>query len=300
MRMQVMNQELNVTGRGLRIARMDGDGYCFLPDPEAFVATLRKRRDRPDLLTFVERVNVSERRYPYRMEWDNYAVIPVTTFEAYFKDQIQSVARNRARQAEKKGVELREVEFGDELVQGIWEIYNESPLRQGRPYPHYGKSLETVYREEATFPDCSAFAGAYFEGKLIGFIKVVWDDQKVQGGLMNILSKLAHRDKAPTNALVCEGVKICERRGLKNLLYDHYAWGSRPKDNLSEFKDKTGFKRVDVPRYWVPLTPWGTLALQMGLHRSFVDRLPDELGNKLRGLRADWYQWRHGAAKAGA
>ncbi|HUY95274.1 MAG TPA: hypothetical protein VMU71_08235 [Terracidiphilus sp.] len=300
MPMLVMNQQLDVAGRLLRTARVDGDGYQFLSDPEALVAELRRRPDRPDLLTFVERVNVTERRYPFPMEWDNYAVIPVTTFENYFRNQIQTVARNRARQAGKRGVELREVEFSDELVRGIWEIYNESPLRQGRPYPHYGKSLETVYREEATFLDRAAFTGAYFEGELIGFIKLVWDDQKVQGALMNILSKLAQRDKSPTNALVCEAVKMCERRGLSHLVYSHYGFAGKTRDNLSDFKDKTGFKRVDVPRYWVPLSAWGRMAMGMGLHRRWRDRLPEGLGNKLRGLRADWYQWRHRAAKAGA
>ena len=298
--MLVTNQELKVTGRWLKKARLDGDGYRFLSDPEAFVAALRNQPNRPDLFNFVERVNVRERRYPFPMEWDNYAVIPVSTFEEYFKNQIDKSTRNRARQVEKKGAEVREVEFSDELVRGICAIYNESPIRQGRPYPHYGKDFDTVYREAATFLDRAAYAGAFFEGELIGFIKIVWDDQNVQGALMNILSKFAHRDKSPTNALVCEGVKMCERRGLRHLVYSHYAYGGRDKDNLSEFKERTGFRRVEVPRYWVPLTAKGALALRLGLHRRWVDRLPEGLGNRLRGLRADWYQWRNRTAKAGA
>jgi len=300
MPMMLMNQQLNVAGRWLRTARLDGDGYRFLADPEAFIAALGKQTDRPDLFSFVERVNVKERRYPFHMEWDNYAVIPVTTFEEYFKNQIDKSTRNRARQVDKRGAEIREVPFSDELVRGIWEIYNESPLRQGRPYPHYGKDLDTVYREEATYLDSAAFAGAFFQGELIGFIKVVWDEENVQCALMNILSKFAHRDKSPTNALICEAVKICERRGLRHLVYSHYGYGSRKRDNLSDFKDRTGFQRVEVPRYWVPLTAWGATALRLGLHRRWVDRLPEGLGNRLRGLRADWYQWRHRTAKAGA
>jgi hypothetical protein len=296
----LMNQDLDVSGRWLKIARLDGDGYCFLADPEGFIAELRKRPDRPDLFHFVERVNVHERRYPFHMEWDNYAVIPVSTFEEYFKNQIGKSTRNRGRKAASVGVEIREVEFSEELVRGIWGIYNESPMRQGRPYPHYGKDLERVYREEATFLDCAAFAGAYFEGELIGFIKMVWDDQMVQGALMNILSKMEHRDKSPTNALVCEAVKMCERRGLRHLVYSHYAFGKRTKDNLTEFKDRTGFQRVEVPRYWAPLTAKGAVALRLGLNRRWVDRLPEGLGDKLRELRAGWYQRRHRTAKAGA
>jgi len=298
--MMLLDKEFHVSGGRVRIARLDAEGYRFAEDPEQLIAALRKLPRRPDLFTFVENVSVTERRFKYHMEWENFAVLSVTTFENYFNKQILSGPRNRARQAGKRGVELREVAFDEKLVRGIWEIYNEAPIRQGRPYPHYGKDLETVYREEATFPDCSAFAGAYLGDELIGFIKVVWDENRVQGSLMNILSKIAHRDKAPTNALICEAVKICERRGLPNLVYGCYAFGGRSEDNLTDFKEKTGFQRVEVPRYWVPLTAWGTLALRLGLHRRLVDRLPEGWSNKLREWRAGWYQWRHRTAKAGA
>ncbi len=30
------------------------------------------------------------------------------------------------------------------LVEGIWRIYNETPIRQNRAFPHYGMSLETI------------------------------------------------------------------------------------------------------------------------------------------------------------
>ncbi len=52
------------------------------------------------------------------------------------------------------------------------EIYNECPIRQRRRFPHYGKNLETVCCEEATFLDSSIFIGAFFEEKLIGFREV--------------------------------------------------------------------------------------------------------------------------------
>jgi hypothetical protein len=298
--MLVHDREVNVSGRRVRIAKLDADGYRYLDDPEPIIAALRKGPGRPDLFTFVENVTQAQPRYQYQFEWENFAVIPVTTFDNYFKNQILTVARNRARQAGKKGVELREVQLDDHMVRGIWEIYNETPIRQGRLYPHYGKDLETVRREEATFPDCSAFAGAFLGDELIGFIKVVWDENRVQGALMNILSKICHRDKAPTNALICEAVKICERRGLANLVYGCYAFAGREEDNLTDFKQKTGFKRVEVPRYYVPLTAWGSVALRLGLHHRLVDRLPEGLGKRLRELRAGWYQRRYRAAKAGA
>ena len=38
------------------------------------------------------------------------------------------------RRAEKRGVVVREVPFDDDLVRGIVEIYDETPIRQGGPY----------------------------------------------------------------------------------------------------------------------------------------------------------------------
>ena len=298
--MVVLDHEVRVSGGRVRIARLDAESYRFPDTPDQLIAALRRAPEPPDLFTFVEDVSVTERRFRYPMEWENFAVLPVTTFDHYFSQQILSVARNRARQAGKKGVVLREVEFDEKLVRGIWEIYNETPVRQGRPYPHFGKDLETVYREEATYLDTAAFAGAYLGDELIGFIKVVWDEKRIQGDLMNILSKMAHRDKAPTNALICEAVKICERRGVANLVYGCYAFAGRSEDNLTDFKQKTGFKRVEVPRYWVPLTAWGAVALRLGLHHRLVDRLPEGWSNKLREWRSGWYQRRHRTAKAGA
>ena len=123
-----------------------------------------------------------------RMEWDNFAALQVTSYDHWWNQQIGFKARNKAKQALKKGVEVREVAFDDELVKGIWEVYNESPVRQGAPNKHYGKSVDTVHREEATFLDSSVFIGAFLENKLIGFIKMVQNEAGTQAGLMNIVS----------------------------------------------------------------------------------------------------------------
>jgi hypothetical protein len=81
---------------------------------------------------------------------------------------------------------MREAPFDDKLVAGIWEIYNESPIRQRRRFPHYGKDLETVRREEATFLDSSVFIGAFFVDKLIVFVKLVADETCTQAGLFRV------------------------------------------------------------------------------------------------------------------
>src|SRR5277367_6830579 len=132
-------------------------------------------------------------KYPYHHEMDNMAVLPVTTFENWWMKQIGFKARNKAKQAEKKGISIREVPFDENLARGIWEIYNESPVRQGRRFPHFGKSIDAVRKMSGTFLDSSVFIGAFLAEKLIGFIKLTSDDSQTQAGMMHIVSMIQHR-----------------------------------------------------------------------------------------------------------
>ncbi|MGA7295716.1 MAG: hypothetical protein WBW85_24530 [Terriglobales bacterium] len=241
------------------------------------------------MFTFMQRVPETSRKYAYPMEWDNLAVLPVSTFDHWWNHQIKSFPRNRARQAEKKGVLIREVPFDETLVKGIWQIYNETPTRQGRRFPHYGKDMQTVYRDEATYLDSSVFIGAFLGEDLIGFIKLVHDETRTQAGLMNILSMNRHRDKAPTNALIAQAVRSCAERNISYLVYSNFAYGEKQASSLSHFKEINGFGRVDLPRYYVPLTGIGRAAFSLGLHRKLVEQIPEPVAAKIRNLREAWY-----------
>jgi hypothetical protein len=271
---------------------LEADRYHFLDDPAPLLDALRKCGTRIDVFTFLQRLPESSPKYAYPMEWDNLAVLPVSTFDHWWNHQIRSYPRNRARQAEKKGVSLREVPFDDNLVRGIWEIYNECPVRQGRPFTHYGEEIETVHREEATFLESSIFIGAFFAGELIGFVKLVADETRTQANLMNVLAMVRHQDKAPTNALIAQAVRSCAERGIRYLVYQQFSYGRRKPDSLSHFKEINGFQRVELPRYYVPLTRIGSVAIRLGLHRRFADRLPESVAGKLRRLRSAWHNWR--------
>src|SRR5712692_4782522 len=190
--MKVCGQEVKVQGSLIRIARLEADGYHFLDNPEVLLNGLRQCEARIDLFTFMQKLPETTPKYAYPMEWDNFAAVPVSKFDHWWTQQIRPEARNRARQAEKKGVVIREVPFDKALVKGIWEIYNESPVRQGRRFPHYGKDLATVHREEATFLDSSFFVGAFLGEKLIGFVKLTVNETRTQANLMNILSAIEH------------------------------------------------------------------------------------------------------------
>jgi len=298
--MKVCGQEIKVQGSLIRIARLEGEGYHFLDDPEVLLSGLRQCGARIDLFTFMQKLPETNPKFAYPMEWDNFAALSVSTFDHWWMEQIGFKARNKAKQAEKKGVVIREVAFDDTLVKGIWEIYNETPIRQGRRFPHYGKDLEAVHREEATFLARSVFIGAFLDDKLIGFVKLVTDETGTQAGLMNILSMVAQRDKAPTNALIAQAVRSCGERGINFLVYSRFSYGSKVQSSITDFKKRNGFQRIDVPRYYVPLTVLGRAAFQLGLHHRFVDRLPESVVSRIRELRNAWYNRKFQAVKESA
>lgn len=289
----VRDKEIQIDGRILRIAQLHGDRYRFIDDPEPIIDGLRRSGSRVDLLTFAQRLPESQPKFSYAFEWDNYAVLSITTFENWWKNELGFKARNKAKQAEKNGVILREVPFDDALVAGIQGIYNECPIRQRRRFPHYGKDFETVRREEATFLNSSIFIGAFFEEMLIGFVKLVPDETSTQAGLMNIISMLKHRDKVPQNALIAHAVRACAARGIRYLVYSKFDYGKKERDGLRDFKERNGFRRVDTPRYYVPLTAIGRVALRLGLHHNMSERIPEGVARRLRDFRADWYERRY-------
>ncbi|HTF68537.1 MAG TPA: hypothetical protein VK638_38255 [Edaphobacter sp.] len=286
---EIDGTQLQVRGSLVKIARVDGEKFRFADNPDAIVDSLRESKHRVDIFTFIQKVSETSPKYSYPMEWDNLAVLPISTFDHWWNRQIGTKTRNMARQVEKKGAVIREVPFSDSLVRGIWEIYNETPIRGGRKFPHFGKDLETVYREEATYIDQSTFIGAFVDDKLIGFIKLIYSVEGSQAGLLNIVSLIEHRDKAPTNALIARAVQICAERNIPFLVYSNFAYGKRNRDSLSDFKERNAFQRVNLPRYYVPLTPVGHMALRLGVHKKISERIPERMVIKLRQVRKICY-----------
>jgi hypothetical protein len=290
--MKICGKVIKVEGRLVRIARPDGDKYTFLDDPESVLASLRRSSTRIDVFTFLQKLPETSPKYPYPMEMDNLAVLPVSTFEHWWNNQIRSYPRNRARQAEKRGVVLREIRFGEELIKGICGIYNETPVRQGKRFPHYGMTIEQARRYAGTFLERSIYIGAFVGETMIGFIKLVVDESRTQACLVHILSMIQHKDKAPTNALIAQAVRSCAEQKIPYLVYEHFTYGHKTDDSLSHFKEVNGFQRMDLPRYYVPLTRIGKIALRLKLHHRLADRIPESMAAKFRDLRRAWYDRR--------
>jgi hypothetical protein len=106
---------------------------------------------------------------------------------------------------------------------------------------------------------------------------------------MQIVSMIRHQDKAPTNALIAQAVRSCAERGISYLWYANMSYGNKQADGLADFKRHNGFQKIELPRYFVPLTFAGQTTLRLGLHRGITDWIPESVAAKYRRIRKRWY-----------
>jgi hypothetical protein len=285
----VAGRSVEISGGIVKIAKLADEWFEDLDDPAAFVEELKGSGAGADLFSFWQRLPWNEPRYQYSMEWETIAVLPVSTYDHWYKSQINNKTRNLLVKAGKKGVVVRETVFDKKFVEGITAIFNETPVRQERPFLHYGKSVATVEREFSRFLFRETLLGAYLGDELIGFVMLA--DAGRFASLTQIISLVRHRDKSPQNALLAKSIEVCAARQLPQLVYA--LW---PRGPLRDFKKHNGFEPVSLPRYYVPLTPMGHLALKMKLYRSPLEMLPEPAVIYLRGLRSKFYARRYGSA----
>ena len=284
----IEDKDVLIRGSLVKTAQLKDEYYVPVDDPGPFIARVRALNLKADLLTLVQEIHDQTPRLPFHYEWDDLAVLPLSTYENWLNKQITFKPRNKFYKAIKSGLVVKPVEFSDELVHSIMAVYNENPIRQGQRNRHYCKDFETVKREHSSFLDRSDFIGAFYNQKLIGFAKVTHvRDSSV---FMNILSMISHRDKAPTNGLLAKTIEICTQRKSRFLNYS--TWGKR--EGLNDFKEANGFQHFKVPRYYVPLTMKGNLVLRWNLHRPPIDYLPAEWVRWSAAVLSQWNQFRFG------
>jgi Acetyltransferase (GNAT) family len=283
--LDIAGQTFTITRGLVTTVRLEDEWFQEVADPPRVIETLRSDRTlSADIFTFCQRLPHLEPRFEHRREWESIAAVPLTTYEHWWSKQIEGATRNQIRKSQKVGVEVRECSFDDEFVRGMTEIFNETPIRQGRPFWHYGKDTTTVKQQFSRFLHREDLVGAYFNGELIGFAMV--GRSATYGDLGQIIAKVAHRDKSPTTALIAKAVEVCAARRLGHLVYAYWT-----ADSLGAFKRRLGFKKYLLPRYLVPLSARGTLALHTGTHRAPKDWIPAPLLARLKQARSAWYEW---------
>ena len=281
---------LELSGRFITTARLAEEWYRDLKDPEAFIENLKRSGTNADLFTFWQRLPHTEPRYSYRLERETIAVLPVSTYEHWWKAQINNKTRNLVVKARKKNVVVRRADFDDRFVEGMTAIFNETPIRQERLFLHYGKTTTTVKRQFSRYLFREQLLGAYLGDELIGL--AILADAGRFATLTQIISCVKHRDKSPNNALIAKAVEICAERNVSHLVYA--LW---PRGPLREFKRHNGFEPISLPRYYVPLTMKGVLALKLNLHRNVTDRLPESMVLFFKGMRSQFYALRYGGER---
>lgn len=280
---EIAGQTYTINRGAVTLLSLEDEWYEDVRDPELVIETLKNSRGfKPDLFTFWQRLPDLEPKYSFHLEWEGIAVLPIQSYDHWFNHQIKSRIRNLIRKSEKEGVEVRQTAYDDDLVRGMTAIFNEAPVRQGRPFWHYGKDFETVKQQFSRYIYREDMIGAYFKNELIGFIMLGNAGRFALTG--QIISAIKHRDKATNNLLIAKAVEVCARKGLPYLVY--LFWSA---DSLSEFKRRCGFEETRIPRYFVPLTQKGRLALKLGVHRGLKQLIPLRLKNRLKQLRSRWY-----------
>lgn len=238
----------------------------FMPT-ERFFQKLSERG--VDIFTFLERTwccPIANPSATWHRTEDNIGLLNVKTYGDWL-EQIGKKTRNMVRKAEKSGVKTEVVENNDKLVEGVWKIYNETPIRQGRAFPHFGKSIQSV-KLIVNAGTNFTYIGAFLQDEMIGFLQLVVGEGIAI--ISQILSLQRHSDKAVNNALVAKAVEVCAEKKCGWIMYGRM--GNHP--SLDNFKQNNGFAKFSLTRYYVPLSTKGRIAMRLGLHVQLKDVLP--------------------------
>ena len=288
----VNGKTIVVRGKWIKVAAIHDEEWLEseFADPELCIGKLRQASPRPaDIFTFTQRPPTTNPKYDYPFERASIAVADVRDFKSWWEKLPQETRKN-VRRAEKRGVVIRVQEFNDDLIRGIAEVQNETPVRQGRRYPHYGKTFDEVKRDHSGFVDRSDFISAYSCGEFIGFLKLVYRGEVAS--ILQLNSKISHYDKRPSNALLAKAVELCSSKGVSYLTYGNFNYGNKGDSSLRDFKIRNGFREILVPRFYVPLTAWGELCVRAKLYRGLMGILPSFMIRALIRMRANWYDRR--------
>jgi hypothetical protein len=288
---RVDNRNVILTGGFIKVARVHDEPFVqgeAVPNPELFIEQLSRSVRRPDIFVFAQRFTESEPKYKYPMEWDSFAVAPVTTYEHWLQKQAKKDVRENLRRAAREGVVVKTCEYNDEFAWHIKKLYDDTPVRQGRPFWHYQKSFDKVKKENGSYADRSEYIGAFFEQELIGFMKMVYVGDYAK--TMQVIAKDRYFYKRPANAMIAKAIEVCAQKGIKYFNYGFYEYPGKKENSLTKFKARHGLLRFNFPRYYVPLTLKGKIYVALGLHRGLKRLIPTPILVLLLKIRSSIHE----------
>lgn len=279
-------------GRWLKIAYVNAEQWLETPvdDPALCIKALKEEQSgdlRADVFTFCQKLPATQPQYPYHFEWESVAAIRITTFKDWWEGLSQE-SRKNVRRAQKRDVVVQVKKLDRHLIEALVELNNDSPVRQGRAYTHYGKTLSQVAKDQEDFLDRCDYICAYHESELIGVVKLIYRGDIAS--ILTFLPKSSHSDKRPANALMAKVVEICEEKKMSYLTFGLFNYNKRGETSLREFKIRNGFNEIPVPRYYVPLTFKGAIGVRFNLHHGLIALLPRNVIKLLVNARAKLYE----------
>lgn len=254
----------------LKIARDQGEYERSVVPTTELLQKLGERGT--DIFEFLERkwcCKIQDPNKSWAKAEDNIALFHLKSYDEWW-NSISKKTRNMIRKAEKSGIRTFLTEPNEKLAGGIWKIYNETPIRQDRGFPHYGASLQEVRESLRARQDCT-YVGADLQDELVGFIQLVHGKNVTL--ISQILSMQKRRDKAVNNALVAKAIEVCADKHVEWIMYGRI--GNHP--SLDNFKRSNGFEKFPLTRYYVPLTSKGKIAVKLGFQKDVKDSLPQSI-----------------------
>lgn len=289
--LNVGGKHVIVRGKWLKIAYVNNEQWLEteVEDPDLCVKMLKGQGAgglRSDIFTFAQKLPTTNPKYRYTLEWDSVAAVHVTSYKDWWESLPQE-SRKNVRRSQKRGVTVLVKKLDEALLQDLLALNNDSPVRQGKVFTHYGKTFEQVTRDQTDFLDRSDYICAYHEKELIGVLKLIYRGDIAS--ILTFLPKATHNDKRPANALIAKAVELCEEKKLSYLTYGMFNYGNKRHTPLREFKIRNGFGETLVPRFYVPLTAKGAISLKLNLHRGLLGILPHDVITFLVNTRAKLY-----------
>ena len=268
--------------RGLvTVVTLEDEWFNEVRDPEAVLEVLRADTAvGADVFSFCQRLPNTEPSFPYQHDPESIAALQIQSYEEWWAS-LEGTTRTQIRKTGKLGVDVRQCTYDDDFVRGMTSIFNETPIRQGRRFWHYGKDFDTVKRQFSRNLFREDLIGAYYQGELIGFVMLGRSAHYADLG--QIISKVAHRDKQVQSALIAKAVELCCARQIPYLVYAFWS-----EDSLGHFKRKIGFREAKLPRYFVPLSVKGKLAIRIQAHRGLKALMPSKVIASLKRARNYW------------
>jgi ribosomal protein S18 acetylase RimI-like enzyme len=220
------------------------------------------------------------------MEWESVAAVSLVSFKEWWQALPQETRKN-VRRSQKRGVVISVRGLDEDVVEAIRGVNDDSPLRQGVKNAYFGLSSEDTLKRYGEFNGRCDFVCAYSGEEMIGFLHLVY--REGVAAILNLTVKPTHFDKRPANALLSSAIEICEERRIPYVSYGLYNYGNKRDSSLREFKIRNGFKESLVPRYFVPITPWGRACMKANLHRGLIGTLPHWVISAGVRARALWF-----------